>query len=207
MKIGTLTTGDTVASNFKMNYLPQVIYFIAATQITSMKVTVAGDGVICDLNALGLSGVSGMRRYGAVANSFYIQIADGFIPNKVVEIDVINSAVQTPILYGHSLQRGAAYITHMRETVLAASGKVFQDFMHLCVLSMATTDLMTIGFDDGHVQDVESTELLGIYTLYSNEVDSYCVDNLGGFINYVKLTPAADRVVVVSRVVPIGEVL
>jgi len=204
MKIGTLTTGDTIHTIIKLNYLPQYLYFVAATALKGLQVNVSGDGIICNLDENGIKAVSGIRRYGAVANSYMVPLANGFVPNKVVEIDFTNSAAQTPDIYGFSLQKADSYIWSSVETVLASSGKVFQDFAHLAVLAMGATDLLTIGFEDGHVQDVADVELLGSYTLYSNEVDSYCVDNLDFAIVYVKLVPAADRKVCVTRFVPVG---
>jgi hypothetical protein len=204
MKIGTLTTGVGVVTTIKLNYLPQYLYYIAATQLTGLVVTVAGDGVIVNLDAVGLAAISGIRRYGAVANSYMIPLADGFVPNKVVEMVFTNSAAQTPDIFGFSLVKGDGYAVSFMETVLASSGKIFENFAHLAVLSMAATDLLTINYEDGHVQDFNSVELLGLYTLYSNETDSYCIDNLDFAIVSVKLVPAADRKVLVTRFIPVG---
>lgn len=207
MKIGTLTTGAASVDTFTTQWLPAYLYYIAATQLTSIKVIVGGDGVLLDLDAAGLNAVSGIRRYGAVANSYLIPLSDGFVPFKTVEIVTTNSAAQTPALYGFSLQKGSAYIATRRQTVLASSGHTFSDFAQLAVASMATTDECTVGYADGHVQKYESTELLGVYTLYSNETDSYCFDNLDGMIKYVTLIPAADRVCYVTKFLPIGEIV
>lgn len=199
MILGTLTTGAASVDTIRLNYLPQYIYYVAATQLTSIRVSVAGEAVILDLATGGLNVISGMRRYGAVANSYLIPLADGFIPNKVVEITTVNSAAQTPIIYGASLRKGQVYMTNLQTTVLAASGQLFEDFSHLGVVSMGATDALTVGYVDGHIQEYNSVELLGYYTLFSNEVDSYCIDNFDGAIDYVKLIPAADRVVVISK--------
>lgn len=205
-KIGTLTTGDTIVTTINLNYVPQYLYWIAATPLKGLKVTVAGDGVLVDLGEADIPTVSGIRRFGAVTNSIYVPIADGLIPNKVTTIEITNSAAQTPAIYGHSLQYGSVYITSLKTTVLASSGKWFSDFAQLGIVSMATTDLLTVEYQDGCVQDFESTELLGVYTLYSNEVDSYCVDNIEQNIKRVKLTPAANRVVVATRFAAIGTI-
>lgn len=204
MKIGTLTTGAAVQTIMKLNYLPQYLYYIAATALTGLVVTVSGDGVILNLDAVGLAAISGIRRYGAVTNSYLIPLADGFVPNKVVEMVFTNSAAQTPDIFGFSMVKGDSYCYSFMETVLASSGKIFQNFAHLAVLSMAATDLLTVTYEDGHVQDFNSVELLGVYTLYSNEVDSYCIDNLDFAIVTVKLVPAADRKVLITKFVPVG---
>ncbi len=206
MKIGTLTTGVGIQTVIKLNYLPQYLYYIAATQLTGLLVTVSGDGVILNLDAVGLAAISGIRRYGAVTNSFMIPLADGFVPNKVVEMVFTNSAAQTPDIFGFSLCKGDAYVYSFMETVLASSGKVFDNFAHLAVLSMGATDLLTINYEDGHNQDFNAVELLGMYTLYSNEIDSYCIDNLDFHITNVKLVPAADRKVLVTKFIPVGTI-
>lgn len=206
MKIGTLTTGAAVTTVVTLNYLPAVLYYIAATQLTSIKVTVAGDGVILDLDAAGLNAVSGIRRYGAVANSYLIPLADGFIPNKVVEITFVNSAAQTPDIYGFSLKKGMAYIVSRQQKVLASSGATFEKFAHIAFSSPTVTDEINVGFVDGHVQKIVSVELLGIYTYYSNETDSYCIDNVDGAINYVNLIPSTDRTCYVTRYAQIGNI-
>lgn len=206
MKVGTLTTGAAVVTVVTLNYLPAALYYIATTQLQGIKVTVAGDGVILDLDAAGLNAVSGIRRYGAVANSFIIPLADGFVPNKVVEITFTNSAAQTPDIYGYSLKKGIAYIISRQQKVLASSGATFEKFAQLAFASPTTSDEINIGFVDGHVQKVVSVELLGIYTYYSNETDSYCIDNIDGAINYVNLIPSTDRTCYVTRYARIGDV-
>lgn len=208
MKLCTLTTGVGIVTTQDANYLPMYLYYVATTQLTGLKVTVAGDGVVLDLDAAGLNSISGIRRFGAVANSFYIPLADGFVPNKVVIYEFTNSAAQTPDIFSHSLANdGDMYIVSTRTKVLASSGHVFRDFAHLSILAAASGDMITVGFSDGLVQDFRYEELLGWYTLYSNEVDSYCIDNIAQAISYVKLIPAADRVCVVTKYIPVGEIV
>jgi prepilin-type processing-associated H-X9-DG protein len=207
MKIATLTTGSGVVTVATLNYLPAYLYYIAATQLTGLKVTVAGDGVICDLDAAGLNAVSGVRRYGAVANSYMVPLADGFVPNKVVEITFTNSATQTPDVYGFSLQKGTAYMVSRIQKVLASSGATFENFAQIAFSSPTTTDEINVGFVDGHVQKFVNVELLGWYTLYSNETDSYCIDNIEGEIDYVNIIPSTDRTCYLLRYAPIGEVI
>lgn len=206
MNLGTLTTGDTVVTTINLNYLPQYLYFIASTALKGLKVNVAGDGIIVDLDQDGIKVVSGIRRFGAVANSYLVPLADGFVPNKVVTLTFTNSAAQTPAVYGFSMQKGSMYFTSLQQTALSSSGVTFDNFAHLGIESMATTDTLTVEFRDGLSQDFESTELLGVYTLYSNETDSYNIDNVEQGIKRVKLIPAADRTVVVSRWAQIGKV-
>jgi len=207
MKLGTLTTGDTVETTIRLNFLPQWINYVAATALKGLRVIVQGDGVICDLDENGIKGVSGIRRYGAVANSYMIPLSDGLIPGKVVDLVFTNSAAQTPDIYGFSTSTGSHYVVSQRQTVLAASGITINNFAHLAIIANATTDRITIGFKDGTLQEFVSEELKNWYTLYSNETDSYCIDNIEGNIDYVRIIPAADRVIVWTKYAEAGEIM
>lgn len=213
MKIGTLTTGAASVDTFKINYVPQYLYYVAATQLTSLKVTVAGDGVILDLDGDGLSAVSGIGRYGAVANSYYIPIATALIPGKVCEIQTVNSAAQTPALYGHSLQNSMreegvpiSYVKSYRQTVLANSLGLFEQFAQIAFKSPTTSDIISVVFVDGHIEQFESTELLAWVTLLQNEVDSYVINNLDMMIDEVRITPSTDRTVYITKFLLPGKV-
>jgi hypothetical protein len=206
MKVGTLTTGDTVVSTFDLQYVPQYLYYIAATQLTGIKVTIQDDGVLLDLDATGLSALSGIRRYGRVTNDYLIPLADGQINNKLVEIVCTNSAAQTPDLYAFSMQKGLVYIATRRQKVLASSGVTLRQFGHLGFSTVADTDEVTIRFVDGHVQKMLGAELKAWYTLMSNETDSYVIDNLNGLIDYINVIPAADRTLYVTKYLQIGNI-
>jgi hypothetical protein len=206
MKIGTLTTGAAVVDVFKLNYVPQYLYYVAATQLTGIKVTVAGDGVILDLDAAGLNAVSGIGRFGAVANSYLIPLATALLPNKVCEVQTTNSAAQTPGLYGFSLQNSMrnqgvpiAYVRSVKQTALSGSSVTFEEFAQVAFASPTVSDIFTVGYVDGHIEQFESTELLAIVTLEQNEVDSYCILNLEQMIDWVKLIPSTDRTCYITK--------
>jgi len=196
--IGTMTTGVGVVSTFNMTFVPQYIAYVAATQLTGLKVTVLGDGVITDLDAAGLSAVYNIRSYGQVANGYMIPVADGLIPSKNVEITATNSAAQTPILYAIALQKGTAYIQCLRQTALANSGIQLQKFAYIAIPAIAATDILNITYVDGLVQNLASAELAFIAQL--NESASLnVIDNVEGFIDLVQFTPSANRTVYVVR--------
>ena len=152
MQIGSLTTGAAVSTTILLTYVPQYIAFTAATQLTSMKVTVLGDGVICDLDSVGLSMLGQQRVIGQKTNTYLIPLADGMIPNKNVEIIFVNSASQTPPVFAVNMAYGKRYIQSIRQTVLAASGTVFGNFAFLSLGNTAVNDLITITYRDGLVQ-------------------------------------------------------
>lgn len=196
--IGTVTTGVGVVSTFNLTYVPQYIHYVAATQLTGLKVTVLGDGVICDLDAAGLSAVYNIRQFGQVTNGYNIPLADGLISGKNVEITVTNSAAQTPVLYAIALQKGSAYIQCLRQTALANSGVTLTKFAYLGIPAIATTDVLNITYVDGLVQNVVSPELAAMSNLVQSGSLSV-IDNVEGFIDTVQFTPSANRTVYVVR--------
>jgi hypothetical protein len=99
MKIGTIATGAAVETTINLNYVPQYIYYVAATQLSSIRVTVEGDGTILDLDTTGLTAVGSITRFGTVANAYLIPLADGLVKNKVTQLTFTNSAAQTPDVF------------------------------------------------------------------------------------------------------------
>ena len=211
MKIGTLTAGVGQVDTFKINYVPAWLYYSCDTaQITSMKVTVAGDGVILDSASAGLDDLGTIGRFGGADKTYYIPLATGFMPDKVCEIVTVNSdAIQTPTLYGHSFGRSftrntprGVYVQTVRQTVLANSVYVFRDFVQLIIDSPTTSDIFLVQFQDGHQEQMESTELIAWISLFGHSsTTNYVIPNTNARINYVRLVPSTDRTVYVTKFV------
>lgn len=205
MKLGTLTTGAAVVTTLQTNYLPAWLYFVAATGLTSIKIEVSGDGVVLDLDTSGIASLSGIRRFGAVTNSYLLPLADGLIPGKVVNWTFTNSAAQTPDIFGFSLQRGTAYIKSTRIYALAGTETLVEKFAHLGFDStLADTDILNVSYVDGHIEKLTGTELKGMYTIYSNEIDAFAIDNVEHNIDNVRFIPGAARTLYKTAYVPVG---
>jgi len=208
MKIGTLTTGAAVETVIKLNYCPAYIYYIAGTQVTSIRITVEGDGTIFDSDADGITGISGISRIGpGVTDSYYIPIADGFISNKVTEITITNSATQTPDIFGHSLQPGSVYYQFQRYTVLADSQYLVEDFAWLGIKSPTTSDIYQVEFGNGHMQRFESTEFKALLTLFQNDSDSFGLNNVESAIRVVNIQPSTTRTIYIMSYRQIGDII
>lgn len=196
--IGTMTTGAAVVSTFNVTYVPQYLFYVAATQLTALKVTVLGDGVITDLDGAGLSLVYNIRQFGQVTNGYMIPLADGLIPGKNVEITATNSAAQTPTIYGISQQYGQAYIQCLRQTALANSGITLEKFAYLGIGSIAATDILNITYADGLNTKVDSAELPAMANLVQSG-SLNIIDNVESMIDTVQFTPSANRTLYIVR--------
>lgn len=196
--IGTMTTGVGIVTTFNLTWVPQYIHFVAGTQITGLKVSVLGDGVIMDLDAAGLSVLYNIRQYGKVTDGFTIPLANGLIRGKNVEITATNSAAQTPVLYGVSMAAGSRYIQCLRQTALANSGVEIEKFAYLGIPAIAVTDVLNITYVDGLTQKVEYAELPAMANVFQSD-SLKIIDNVEGMIDNVQFTPSANRTVYVVR--------
>lgn len=202
MKIGTLTTGIGVQTVFQLPYLPERIRYVAATQLTGLKVNVLGVGVIVDLDANGLTALGKTRLITDVTNGYQINLADGLIPNKNVEITFTNSAAQTPDIYVESTNNGGlGYIRSTRITAFASTPLVLEKFSILGLTNTGATDDLDVTYQDGLVNKTTIAELPFLGAPYQvSSSTAKVLDNIDGIIKSVRFIAAAQQVVYVQDV-------
>lgn len=198
MKIVTLTTGTGVVTTKDLNYVPQYIAFAAATQLTGFKCEVLGEGVICDLDANGLTALGRHRLAGYPTNGYVIPLADGKIINKNVTLTFTNSAAQTPDVYAGGMRVGSNYIRTTRAKVFASQLATFDKFGALFLPSLAAGDKVIIKWVDGLIENHEREDLAYIsgYTQYAT---GFVVDNVEGMIDEVSVLAASDQSIYITR--------
>lgn len=203
--LGTLTTGSTVVTTFNTTYVPKIVSYVAATQLTGLKITVQGDGVIFDSDAPGLNSSGVLRQFGQLSNQYQIVLSNGFIPGKNVIWEFTNSAAQTPVIYVSSDESPLKpmYLQMLRQAVLANSGQNFTDFATLALPSLGATDVINILFNDGTQQQFNRAELLAYLQFTQNVVSAlYTIDNFAGRIKTVNIIAAAAQTAYVQRWMP-----
>jgi hypothetical protein len=202
--LGTLTTAAGVVSTFNSTYVPEFFFYTAATQLTGVKITIQGDGVVFDSDAAGLNHVGVSRLVGQVTNSFYIRLTNGFIKAKNVIWEFTNSAAQTPVIYVDSQQRPGGrpkYLQFLRQAILANSGQDFSDFATLSLPSIAATDVVNILYRDGTQQQLTRQDILAKLQYMQNVVNTpvYCIDNYAQTIKKVNIIAGAAQTAYVQR--------
>lgn len=208
MVIGTVASGVGVATTFSLNYVPEYLFYVAATQFTSIKVTVLGDGVICDLDAAGLSSLGKARQKGNLINGYMIPLADGLVTGKTVEIVITNSAAVAITLYGVIKEKGSSYVQTMRQNVLASSGIDFTKFSYLSIANASVTDSVTVIFQDNTLQKYTTPEmgaLLCYYQVVAGTASDFAFDNFEQNISKVNFIPLATQTCYIMRYAPIGK--
>jgi hypothetical protein len=203
--IGTLTTGAAVVSTFNTTYIPKMFHYTAATQLTGVKITVAGKGVIFDSDANGLTHMGVVRVLGQVTNKYTFRLADSFIENQTVTWEFTNSAAQTPTIGVESDQTKARgeqmYLQALRQAILANSGQNFTDFATLSLPSLGASDQVNITFRDGTTQQFTRDDVLERLQYTQNVVNTpvYIIDNFFQNISLVNVICTAAQTAYVQR--------
>jgi len=205
--LGVLTTGAAVVTTFNTTYVPKFVSYVAATQLTGLKITVQGDGVIFDSDANGLDSAGVIRQFGQLSNQYQITLSNGLISGKNVIWEFTNSAAQTPSVYVSSDETPAPgramYLQLLRQAVLANSGQNFTDFATLAFPSLAATDVVNVLYNDGTQQQFNRAELLAYLQFTQNVVSSrYTIDNFAGRIKTVNILAGSAQTAYVQRWVP-----
>lgn len=201
MDIGTLTTGAGVETPIDLTYLPQFIAFEAATQLTSLKVEVLGEGTIVDLDADGLSTIGTSGMISQKTNGYLIPLADGLVKGKNVTLTFKNSAAQTPTIRAFSFNdEGANYIRSTQQKVFASSG-IQIDGGAFTFISFengsATDDELNVTFLSGRGAVVQKMTLTDLqirnstrYLIQNTDEDYYMIQD--GTIGKIDYIPNAD---------------
>jgi len=151
----TLTTGAAVVTSANLTFVPEYLFYAAATQLTGIKITVQGDVVIFDSDANGLTHCGVNRVQGQLTNGYSFRLSNGLITNKNVLFEFTNSAAQTPVIYYDSFQtpskENRLYLQLLRQTALVG-GTDFDNLVTLSLPSMAATDYCNILMKDGTQQ-------------------------------------------------------
>lgn len=205
----TLTTGAAVLTTANLAFLPERIAFTVATQLSGVKISVQGDGVVFDSDANGLTHVGVNRILGQVTNNYVLTLANSVIPKKNVLFEFTNSAAQTPTIYYDSdsmpVQGLPAMFMQMAKAPIFVGGNDFTDFSTLSLPSLAAGDSITITYNDGTVQANMTRADLQYRLGYTQNVINtpiYQIDNLGRLIKSVTVTALAAQTGYIQRWTP-----
>jgi len=201
----TLTTGAAVVTPANTTFVPRFFFYAAATQLTGVKITVQGDGVIFDSDANGLTHCGVTRLFGQVTNTYLFRIANGFIGGKNVIWEFTNSAAQTPVVYYDSditpAQGERKYLQLLRQAALIG-GTDFDDFATVSFPSMAAADYANVLYDDGTQQSgMTRADIQAMLAFTQNVVNTpiYQIDNFGSRIKKVNFQAVATQTAYVQR--------
>lgn len=209
----TLTTGATIVTPANTQFIPKFFFYTAATQLSGVKITVQGDGVIFDSDANGLTHCGLSRLQGQVTNTYFFRIANGLIAGKTVLWEFTNSAAQTPSVYYDSDQTPPKdqrlYLQLLRQVCQGPGGTDFTDFATLSFPSMAATDYANVLYNDGTQNaNMNRLDLQALMQLTQNVVNTpiYQFDNYGMIFKKVNFQAVATQTAYVQRwIAPVAD--
>lgn len=213
--LGVLTTGAAVVTTFNTTYIPRYFSYVAATQLTAVRISYQGGGVLVDLDGAGLTAVRAELQIGAVTNGTMIDISNGFIAGKNLIWEFTNSAVQTPTVYvGAEEKAGMSQappmvLTATKAQVLANSGTDFQDFSYLGIPAIGATDVVNVTYQDGLTQLFNRVDLQMLLQRVQAQVNTpdYALNNFDRNVKKVTITATAAFTAYVQMWQPIGVML
>ena len=208
----TLVTGAAVQTNKDLPYCPQFLAYTAATQLTSLRVTTLDGGIICDLDGTGLTALRGILRKGVVTNGNVIQLANGLIPGRNILVEAVNSAAQTPSVFGWSEEQypeAAYYVQSIRAKAFANTSVDISNFAYFSAPSMAAGDQVNITFRDGLTQTLKREELQYSLMDTQNEVNTpnYSWDNTNQRVRTLQFIGGSDQTIYVVKFVAVDNKL
>jgi hypothetical protein len=181
---GPMTTGDNVITTFTRNYVDQFLMIGSVdTNNVVKRISIQVGGVVRQL-LTGAPIIGAMMKYmmeflgGAdVKVGLLFKMANGFIPDQNVIIDLTNSGANTPVVYGFSTNRrnGVPVVSGMEQVIVDSSLEwdntdPSRSFTALFFES-TNLDYAQVEFVDGYSVPLNALELNAIFAI-ENQTDA-----------------------------------
>lgn len=190
----------SVTDTKSIPYCPQFITFNIGTVPTSVKIEIAGDGVIFSIDGTGLTNLNGVRLVGELPSNQYVyEIANGYV-GKNTSFTIANAFAGQLDVYGWSEQPGSGYVMHFQAKAFANAALEVDDFFYAAFPSAAATDTFTVTWSNGKTETLTRVELQ-MRLAYKQEVVAtrYNVDNLQRQVRKIQFNGAADQSIYYTR--------
>jgi hypothetical protein len=201
-KIGTLTTGAGVDTQFNLDYTPSVLLIgTVDTALDIDKLAVQVDGqqtILLSGSVVNLAVAKYMMEslLGAdVKIAQVVKIANGNLDVKC-QITITNGGVATPDVFQLSMRNGNSVALCGQDTLQATSNMIFNGFSAL-FLDTANLDRAQITYEDGFIGNFSGVELDALFAM-DNQSDAdgklnglTVIDNQFGNILSVQLFSAS----------------
>lgn len=201
MKVASYTAAGTYVIND--NSLPEnlILYkSVSTVAITRVIVSVAGVGVIADVNEHGLRALTNNANMHTAGNAqlyLILPLADGYHGGKRTTIEITYTGTGNLDVYYSSLQEGSLYISTKREKVFANQPAKFSKFAQLAITAAQPTAQVNVTMENGarHNGTVLEFQVMGTKLSANNlayMADYFVVDNDDQTYKEVEFIPVAD---------------
>jgi hypothetical protein len=217
--LGSVTAGST--GTFRVNYVPEFVQLSSSLIGTGGSLQVAvdglGDSILVNLDEDQLANMKALEMYGAAVADAQIRLANGELktPGGQCVITLNNQSGVDIDVAEASTAVGTYLVRSELVTCLAGSNREFSKFSFLhCGQLDATGDIITIEYQDGHVENnLAPGQLPMLYHQRwgagAGNLDTSgaagqqaIIDNSDASIKRVNILAAADTIVGVRRIVP-----
>lgn len=190
----------SVSDTKSIPYCPQFLTFNIGTVPSSMKIEVAGDGVIFAIDGTGITNLNGVRIVGELPSGQYVfRLADGYI-QKNTSFTIANAHAGQLDVYGWSEGAGTGYVLHNQAKAFANAALEVDDFFYAAFPSAAATDTFTITWSNGKTETMTRLELVSRLAASQEVVATrYNVDNMGRTVSRIQFNGAADQSIYYTR--------
>lgn len=197
MKIATIAASAT--TTVQLNYCPEYVLIKSTATPTKVQVRALGEGVICDLDATGVTLMSSIRdNKPDVTGYFKLRLSDGLLKNKNIEVEVTAGAASTDVFVFSTGELGSNYIVTERMTVLASTSNEFRKFFALGFGAFNTGDQVTVNYTSGLSQVYTSSDEIKALAAETTD-DRLLIDNLEQDVSSVVVLPTSNTVYYVQR--------
>lgn len=207
MRLGAIAASGV--GTYPLDHVPQFlgIDLLATGDISKVIVTTDVDGTFVNLNDAALKALAQSMKYTTGAFStgqiLYIPLSDGVIQGRKCTIEVTAGVGASGVEVFDTSRRqsttGIVYRSTMQD-VLANGGYKFNMFKRLFILSMGTSDVVTINSNNGASMQVTKRELASLGAMvYNNSNEVAIVENVRGEMRDVTVSPTAQRTCVILQ--------
>jgi len=202
MLVKTIAAGTK--EKFQLNYVPEKLIFKATDSSDTLhdkitaKVTPLGVGVICDLDAQGVTAVDTYRKIGGFGSGGLIivelPLADGLVPDRVTDYEIENLSSTTDIkVYAPVSKKGTLYVKSAQQTLLEKSQVTFDNFMFLAFNGSSENSQVTVDYEGDASHTYSFAELIANNSKLSVTTVA-SLDNTRGIIRKVIVIPDTTQV-------------
>lgn len=211
-RIGTVAAGVGVSTILPIQYnIPQALYFEIPTTPQAIKININGETVLMDLDTAGINVLKNVASNGSPTNGFFLMLATGFIPNKNVEITIINNVATAFDVFEVKdkwapVYNGVKYAVQSLGVSLNASQNFdISDFYYLGIPSLVTLDVFNWSTRDGITNRQEPETIRGYLQYFeNNNGNKLALDNRDGRFIKANLQPNAAQKIYYSRLITVG---
>jgi hypothetical protein len=208
-RIGTVASGVGITTVLPIQYnIPQALYFEVATTPQAIKINVNGETVIFDLDTAGLNVMKNIASNGSPTSGFLFMLATGFIPDKNLEITVVNNVASAFDVFAVNdkwapLYNGKRYAVQTLGVQLNASQNFdLSNFYYAGIPSLVTLDVFNWRTRAGFSNRQEPETVRGYLQYYENNAgNKLAIDNRDGKFASINLQPNAAQKIYYSRLV------